>query len=390
MPCSPDDLRLRSALADSGGLECVKTTLLAHGDVRLQCKAANALASLCMSEDVAKGFSAAPNSSAVIDRLGDMLRSRSQWAQADAAGCLGWLVNSLAGGPVLHELTPLMTQLMVKHTTHDDEVFIREEKQRVQQAARDRNHKRKGGGGGSGGGGGGRKDDQARERMDNIRVYTLIFLLKASHADPRTMLAMVEAGAIPALLKHLASSARGAHFLQGQQQRDPAGNAAQLGEASGHRKHPLREVVDQGGVGQTPHSLLLAVRLLYTFSLDPCARSCLLEAKSLPPLIRLRRQLQLAATFTAVKQKPTSEGPDGVLTASSRGKGVSVLETRAIMGNRTAQPKGIGAAGGDRSSAVVAVDESNSQPPLEVMVGLIVDQMVGKESSNSPVRKNDL
>lgn len=47
----------------------MKTTLLtAHGDVRLQCKAVNALASLLMSEEVARGFSAAPNSFAVVDR----------------------------------------------------------------------------------------------------------------------------------------------------------------------------------------------------------------------------------------------------------------------------------------------------------------------------------
>lgn len=117
-----------------------------------------------------------------------MLRSRSQWAQADAAGCLGWLVSSLVGGTALHELTPLMMQLMVKHTTQDDEVFIREEKQRGQQAIWDRNETRRTGGGGggrrfrSGGGGndgdGENKGEQARERMDNIRVYTLIFLLK--------------------------------------------------------------------------------------------------------------------------------------------------------------------------------------------------------------------
>lgn len=108
-----------------------------------------------------------------------MLRSRSQWAQADAAGCLGWLVDTLAGGTALHELIPLVTRLMVRHTTTDDEVFISEERQREQQAVwgRNRSSNSRGGQGGRGGGGVD-KEDQARERMDNIRVYSLIFLLK--------------------------------------------------------------------------------------------------------------------------------------------------------------------------------------------------------------------
>ncbi len=123
-----------------------------------------------------------------------MLRSRSQWAQADAAGCLGWLVGHIQGA-ALHELLPLATRLMVKHTTTDDEVFIREEeRQRHKQdrekwGGRNRGGSSKSGGGSSGGGGGGggsksfggsgaADEEQARERMDNIRVYTLIFLLK--------------------------------------------------------------------------------------------------------------------------------------------------------------------------------------------------------------------
>lgn len=120
-----------------------------------------------------------------------MLRSRSQWAQADAAGCLGWLIGNMHV-TALHEILPLVTQLMVKHTTTDDEVFIREVRQRDERGAWGRNRGRKAGRGRGGGGGrvyhgsgenrGGNQDqadqDQARERMDNIRVYTLIFLLK--------------------------------------------------------------------------------------------------------------------------------------------------------------------------------------------------------------------
>ena len=130
-----------------------------------------------------------------VRRLGDMLRSRSQWAQADAAGCLGWLIGHIQG-TALHELLPLVTQLMVRHTTTDDEVFLREEREREDRKSwgRNRGGKATGGGGGGGGRRGGgysstsgdggengkdlNQDDQARERMDNIRVYTLIFLLK--------------------------------------------------------------------------------------------------------------------------------------------------------------------------------------------------------------------
>lgn len=117
-----------------------------------------------------------------VHRLGDMLRSRSQWAQADAAGCLGWLIGHIQG-TALHELLPLMTQLMVKHTTADDELFLREERQRKDRRSLERNRSGKVGGGYANGGAVEsttdlEQDNQARERMDNIRVYTLIFLLK--------------------------------------------------------------------------------------------------------------------------------------------------------------------------------------------------------------------
>lgn len=119
-----------------------------------------------------------------------MLRSRSQWAQADAVGCLGWLVGNISA-TTLPEIIPLVTQLMVKHTTTGDEVFIHQERERENQATRGRDRSGKGGGGGGCGGGGGRgmlrawksepdgsKEEVARERMDNIRVYSLIFLVK--------------------------------------------------------------------------------------------------------------------------------------------------------------------------------------------------------------------
>lgn len=117
-----------------------------------------------------------------------MLRSRSQWAQADAVGCLGWLVGNISA-TALREIIPLTTQLMVKHTMTGDEVFIQQEREREEQATRGRNRSGKGSGGGGGGGGRGMrqawkseaegsKEEVARERMDNIRVYSLIFLVK--------------------------------------------------------------------------------------------------------------------------------------------------------------------------------------------------------------------
>ncbi|CAN0440594.1 unnamed protein product, partial [Laminaria digitata] len=189
LPCSPEGPRLRTKLAEAGGLEAITTALLtSRGDVRLQCKAANALGSLCMSEHVASTFSSTTSGSAVLDRLSDMLRSRSQWAQADAVGCLGWLVGNISA-TALREIIPLTTQLMVKHTMTGDEVFIQQEREREEQATRGRNRSGKGSGGGGGGGGRGMrqawkseaegsKEVVARERMDNIRVYSLIFLVK--------------------------------------------------------------------------------------------------------------------------------------------------------------------------------------------------------------------
>lgn len=52
------------------GLGAITAALLtSRGDVRLQCKAANALGSLCMSEHVASTFLSNTSSSAVLDRF---------------------------------------------------------------------------------------------------------------------------------------------------------------------------------------------------------------------------------------------------------------------------------------------------------------------------------
>eukprot|EP00903_Cladosiphon_okamuranus_P009334 g8902.t1 len=353
LPCSPEGLKLRASVALAGGLKSIKTILLtAHGDVRLQCKAVNALTSLLMSAEVAGGFSAAPDSPAVVDRLGDMLRSRSQWAQADAAACLGWLIGHIQG-TALHELLPLVTKLMVKHTTTDEEVFLREERQREGRKSRGRNRGGKAGGVGAGGTGGNRRggddgsreeDDQALERMDNVRVYTLVFLLKASQADPSTIPAMVEAGAIPGLLRHLTKSA-GEEPLSSQQQAE---------------------------IEQQSPSLVLAARLLYAFSLDPDARASLLEAKALPPLIRLKRKLEAAtaAVGAAASSAPLSAEPEpesarhdraGSVPAALAGKG-------GLPAERTSRR-------GERDDEVERVHGDSEQPPLEAMVGLIVHQM---------------
>lgn len=138
-------------------------------------------------------------------RLNDMLRTRSQWAQADAMCCLGWLVGIMAD-TALHELVPLVTQLMVKHMETDDSIFIEEERRRKERPRWGSNSsgsgrgqdswRSTGGRSGGGGGGGGQQqfrrnkgvlqqdnagvEEAVRERIDNIRVYSLIFLLKVS------------------------------------------------------------------------------------------------------------------------------------------------------------------------------------------------------------------
>ncbi|CAN0556312.1 unnamed protein product, partial [Ectocarpus sp. 12 AP-2014] len=143
-----------------------------------------------------------------------------------------------------------------------------------------------------------------------------------------------------------------------------------------------------GGGDQTPPSLLLAARLLYAISLDPSGRSSLLEAKCLPPLIRLRQQLHAeAAEATATAEasastaafQPTLEYtkrpaiPNSGSAAFARKGGTEEVEKEAIIGNQQAQHSG-----GD-----VATGDSRSQPDvegIEVIFSLIVDQLVGRSN----------
>lgn len=139
---------------------------------------------LVLSE-VTEGLSAFPS----FVRLGEMVTSNNQWAQADAIGCLGWLVTAMPSEK-LHELIPVVTGIMVKSIELDEGNLIPQGRQepepregtagrvdrRVEPGERDgrvlcelkgeamENAAR----------------DVARERMDNLRVYSLIFLLKAS------------------------------------------------------------------------------------------------------------------------------------------------------------------------------------------------------------------
>ncbi|CAN0386391.1 unnamed protein product, partial [Ectocarpus sp. 8 AP-2014] len=271
--------------------------------------------------------------------------------------------------------------------------------QREQQAvwSRSRSSNSRGGRGGRGGGGGD-KEDQVRERMDNIRVYSLIVLLKASQADPSTMPAMVEAGAISGLLMHLAtaadctSSSQQQQQQQQQQQRTPKKqetDSARAGGVFGQRHHGTDGNAADGGGDQTPPSLLLAARLLYAISLDPGGRSSLLEAKCLPPLIHLRRQLhaEAAAEATATTEasattaavQPALEctkrpaDPNSGSAAFARKGGTKEVEKEAFVGNQQAQHSG-----GD-----VATGDSSSEPDvggIEGIVSLIVDQLVGRSN----------
>lgn len=95
---------------------------------------------------------------------------------------------------------------------------------------------------------------------------------KASHADPSTMLAMVEAGAIPGLLKHLASSTE--EPLSSQQRKLPNQEAfGAKGSGGIFGRHDRTDGgLHQAEADQPSPSLVLAVRLLYAFSLDPGVR----------------------------------------------------------------------------------------------------------------------
>lgn len=119
------------------------------------------------------------------------------------------------------------------------------------------------------------------------------------------------------------------------------------------------------------------------------SRSSLLEAKCLPPLIRLRRQLHAEAaaeatataeaSATTVAVQPALEctkrpaGSNGGSAAFARKGGTEEVEKEAFVANLQAQHSG-----GD-----VATGDSSSEPDvegIEVMVSLIVDQLVGRSN----------
>lgn len=111
-------------------------------------------------------------------RLSCMLRSSNMWAQADAVGCLGWLVGNGMPSHTLQKLIPAVTLLLSKHNgcslglsdcnggegrtqNIGDGRRGQGDRQRVEDAER--------------------RQEVALERMDNLRVYSLIFLLKVPH-----------------------------------------------------------------------------------------------------------------------------------------------------------------------------------------------------------------
>lgn len=127
----------------------------------------------------------------------------------------------------------------------------------------------------------------------------------------------------------------------------------------------------------------------FTGLLVSLRRSSLLEAKCLPPLIRLRRQLhaEAAAEATATAEASTTTaavqpalectkrpaGPNGSSTAFARKGGTEEVENEAFVGNQQAQ----------QSGGHVATGDSSSEPDvegIEVMVSLVVDQLVGRSN----------
>lgn len=120
------------------------------------------------------------------------------------------------------------------------------------------------------------------------------------------------------------------------------------------------------------------------------SRSSLLEAKCLPPLIRLRRQLHAEAeteatataevSSTTAAVQPASEcakrpaRPNGDSAAFARKGGTEEVEKEAFVGNQQAQHSGGDVGTGDNSSSEPDVEG------IEVMVSLIVDQLVGRSN----------
>lgn len=120
----------------------------------------------------------------------------------------------------------------------------------------------------------------------------------------------------------------------------------------------------------------------------PLSRASLLEAKALPPLIRLRRKLEAATAAVDVADTSSLSAEPGpgrargtcadCIPAAAAGKGSVGVGGGAGLRDRTSR---------QRERDVERVDDDDSeQPPLEAMVGLIVDQMVGKTSLSTARR----
>lgn len=115
------------------------------------------------------------------------------------------------------------------------------------------------------------------------------------------------------------------------------------------------------------------------------ARASLLREKCLPPLIRIRQRLRdrpgpTTSTTPALKKytprhpPPRPDDRSSDLGNGRRDKvgaeGQPVVRGREVTGDENDGRGSVGAAGG-----------GDAQPRLEAMVGLIIDEMVGKSSS---------
>lgn len=136
--------------------------------------------------------------------------------------------------------------------------------------------------------------------------------------------------------------------------------------------------------------LLAKIKSLLSRFATPLSRASLLEAKALPPLIRLRRKLEAATaavgvadSSSALSVEPEPErarrtcADSNPAAAAAAGKGGVGLEG-AGWRDRAASSR----PSRERDDAE-RVDGDGEQPPLEAMVGLIVDEMVGRTSSST-------
>lgn len=108
-----------------------------------------------------------------------MLRSDNMWAQADAVGCIGWFVgDGMRKQSAILELVPDVTRLMVEYMTEDDDSHSSSEPTEAAE-------QRRNGGGGRAPGRRKKREAERRaevilEQKDNLRIYSLIFLLKVT------------------------------------------------------------------------------------------------------------------------------------------------------------------------------------------------------------------